>query len=92
MNALARNSNPATSHAAASAISGSLPELEKKVFNAITSAGSLGMTLDEITQATGLDKVTASPRMRPLCNKGLVVENGTRPGRAGRNQTVWVVM
>lgn len=87
--AYARNTDPATSLMAAQAVTPKLPELERKVLEAL-KANPEGLTLDELTYATGLEKVTASPRLRPLCDKGLVIETDERrPGRSGRPQTVW---
>ena len=59
----------------------------------LAHAGARGMTVDELVEATGMDKVTVSPRLRPLCNKNEVCElrGETRPGKSGRRQTVWVL-
>lgn len=49
-----------------------------------------GMTIDELTDATGAQKVSLSPRMKPLETQGLVRRaDFTRKGRAGVSQTVW---
>lgn len=66
-------------------------ELERMVLRELFRRAE-GATIDELTQAIGRDKVALSPRLRPLCNRGLVRENGKRPGRSGRSQTVWVAV
>lgn len=86
--ALARSTDPETSHAAADSVQ--LTSLESVVFTALLQCGENGATLDELVQKLGMDKVTVSPRLRPLCRKGHAVANGKRLGSAGRQQTVWV--
>lgn len=89
--ALARAADPGTSHRAAASLSAELPELEALVMRTLAPAGERGMTLDEVCAATGLDKVTASPRFKPLEAKQLLRRaEKTRPGASGRQQTVWV--
>lgn len=94
--ALARRSDPPASHAAAASLEDVLPRLEQAVLAAIRAAGERGATLDEIVSATGIEKVTASPRIRPLIDKGWVGwrlgPSGkplTRPGKSNRGQTIW---
>jgi DNA-binding MarR family transcriptional regulator len=87
MNALARATDPGTSHDAAQSVSATV--LEAQVLRAIRDSGDRGATLDEIMERTGLEKVTASPRAKPLEGKGLIVRAGKRPGLSGRAQTVW---
>lgn len=67
--AIARATDPRTSHQAAVAITPDLPELEAAVLHALRAAGAAGMTLDQICDATGLDKVTASPRLRSVAER-----------------------
>lgn len=90
--ALARKKDPLTSHDAALSLDEALPTLEARVLRALENAGDFGATIDELVDALGdLDKVTISPRLRPLCNKGLVRDLGAqRKGKSGRFQTVWV--
>jgi uncharacterized membrane protein len=91
--AMARRNDPSTSHAAAQSVTPDLPELEATVLHALRRSGESGKTLDEICDATGLDKVTASPRLRPLVRKGFVREaDFTRPGKSNRQQTVWIAI
>jgi predicted transcriptional regulator len=85
--AFARASDPYTSHEAAAEVP--VTRLEAIVLEAIR-ASAIGRTIDELVDATGLDKVSISPRLRPLCNKGCIVESThTRPGRSGKQQIVW---
>jgi hypothetical protein len=81
--AFARSGDPETSKDAARSLDGQVTYL-------VRDAGVRGRTLDELIDATGLDKVTVSPRLRPLCNKDLVREGAKRPGKSGRGQTVWI--
>lgn len=87
--AYARLTDPETSHEAAQAIEPHLGRLESIVLAAIRQAPD-GMTIDELAAATGLDKVTVSPRIKPLCKKGFIYTNGDRrPGRSGKSGLIW---
>lgn len=89
--AYARKTDPGTSHAAAASVEPELNELEGKALDALLLAGARGMTLDELVLHTGLDKVTVSPRLKPLRIKGKVRDPiDRRPGNSGRPQSVWV--
>jgi DNA-binding MarR family transcriptional regulator len=92
MKAFARRADPETSHEAAASVESALPQLEAIVLAVIRRSRQQGQTLDQLIDATGIDKVTLSPRLRPLCAKGFVVEMGKRPGKSGRSQTVWVAV
>lgn len=87
--ALARRTDPETSHAAAATVP--VTELEAIVLDQIRRAEPYGMTIDELVAMTGLPKVSLSPRLRPLFNKGLVTTCGKRKGDSGRMQIVWIV-
>lgn len=85
-----RSTDPSTSREAAAFVSDHLPNLENVVFGAVKRAKKRGMTLSELIEALGLDKVTISPRLRPLAEKGLIFASSERRmGKSGRNQTVW---
>lgn len=89
--AFARATDLQTSHDAARSLEPVLPELEWLVLRTIREAKTRGKTLDEIATETGLEKVTVSPRLRPLWRKNMVIEaDFKRPGRSGRQQTVWL--
>jgi predicted transcriptional regulator len=91
--AFARHSDPATSKEAAASVIVHLPALEGSVLHCIRGSAKIGMTIDELVEELKLDKVTLSPRLRPLVRKGLIQESGfTRPGRSGREQTVWTAV
>lgn len=60
------------------------------VLEVIRSAGSRGMTDEEMQLATGLNPSTQRPRRIDLCNSGLVVDGGKkRLTRSLRPATVW---
>lgn len=86
----ARRSDPQTSHDAAASMGEALPNLEGLVLAQVRQAGDHGVTLDELCDALSIDKVTISPRLRPLCDKALVKASGKRPGKSRRAQTIWV--
>lgn len=89
--AFARRSDPGTSHEAAKSLDGSVTDLEEHVLIALRAHHPFGMILDELVDWIGLDKVTISPRLKPLCKKGLVTTCGKRPGKSGRGQTIWIL-
>ena len=83
-----RRHDPETSVDAAWSVDAT--QLEHVVLDVVQAAGEWGATLDDIIRATGLDKVTVSPRLRPLVRKGFVIAtNRRRPGLSGRGQIVW---
>ncbi len=75
--ALARTGDPITSHAAADFVTPHLTNLEQKVLQALEDS-RYGLTTKQIAEKTGIDRVTVSPRMKPLKNKGLVVRTESR--------------
>jgi hypothetical protein len=85
----ARRSDPRTSWDAAASIS--VTVLERRVFQALCDCPR-GAILDELIDMTGLQKVTVSPRLKPLESKGKIKRIGKRPGKAKRQQTVWSVV
>ncbi len=92
--ALARSSDPATSYAAAEKVKPKISHLEKMVYEAIVSAGPHGSTWNEISQRTGIDKASISPRFKPLRKKGLIeakIAFYDTPRVDTRNgQTIWL--
>lgn len=91
-NAVARHSDPETSQDAARSVEGSeATRMEAKVVATLQQTYS-GMTTHEIAQYTGLSLVSVSPRIRPLCRKGLIEDSGERRmGASGRTSIVWRV-
>jgi len=86
--AYARSSDPSPSHDAAARVAPKVGALERRVVEALlaTPSGSGGLTVPEISAATGIDKWSISPRMKPLEGKGLVRRLSARRGGA----TVWL--
>jgi DNA-binding transcriptional ArsR family regulator len=93
--ARSRHTDPDTSHAAARSIEADVPRMELLVLNDLVQRGDHGGTWNEVSESTGLDRATVSPRFKPLREKGLVEmreRNGEvikRPGYSGRGQIVW---
>lgn len=77
MKGMTRNTDPDTSKDAAESIAPHVSRLESIVLNAIKNSKT-GLTTKEIAKKTRLERITVSPRVRPLCNKGLVEDSGTR--------------
>ncbi len=89
MSAIARHTDPSTSHEAARSVD--VPKLERAVLEALTAAPN-GATSTELANALDVPLVSVSPRLRPLANKGLVVASTMRRrGISGRAQIVWQV-
>jgi len=86
--AFARRTDPQTSRDAARSVQPELTNIESIVLKAIPFKPSNAI-LDEVVEATSLDKVTASPRFKPLEEKGMILRVGKRRGFAGRQQTSW---
>lgn len=81
-----RHADPETSQEAAESVDAS--KLEQVVLDCIKRRGP--SILDEVVSLTKLDKVTASPRFKPLEDAGKIARTGIkRPGKAGRPQTEW---
>lgn len=81
--ALARNSDPETSHAAAEHVD--TETLETRVLFALALFQEYGATTHQIAAYLGLSLVTISPRMAPLRRKGKVIDSGVRDN----GRTVW---
>ena len=82
---LCRNTDPATSKAAARNVN--VSRLESIVASVIQRWPE-GLTTKEIAEKTGLDRVTVSPRIKPLCNKGILKNSGNRRDKS----IVWVMI
>lgn len=95
--ALARKTDPETSHAAAKSLDDEhIARLEREVARAIQERGGRGATWDELHTLTGIDKASISPRFKPLRDKGIIEwrldgdgKPIKRPGWSGRGQIVW---
>jgi hypothetical protein len=87
----ARKTDPATSHEAAKLITPSLNKIEQVIYDALRSFLPGGATSDEIVEASGIQYRTVTPRLKPMCKKGFVVDSGgTKRGDSGRRQIIWV--
>lgn len=88
--AYARHSDPETSHDAAESVSGTQANrLERIIYETLLDHPD-GLMMHEICEKTQLVWNTASPRMKPLVNKGRVVDSGQRrEGPAGKLCIVW---
>lgn len=84
MSALARHTDPATSHDAAAAAH--VNRLQGIVLQWLYEQGPEGGTSRQCAEDTGIDRVALSPRFRPLEECGLIVRTDRRIGRSG----VWV--
>lgn len=86
--AFARSTDPQTSHDAARSVEPDLTNLEVTVLIAIPFEPENAI-LDEVIEATGIEKVSVAPRFKPLEQKGVIFRTGKRRGFAGRLQTSW---
>jgi hypothetical protein len=88
MSALARNTDPGTSFAAAASID--VTRLEGIILDKLKRYKSPGATTYELAEALGMSLVSVSPRMRPLVEKRQIVDTGFRVrGASGRHQIIW---
>lgn len=84
--ALARNTDPGTAHAAATAVAGSTAQkLQALVLQALEELGGEATTT-EISNHTGTQRRAISPRMKPLMRLGKVEDTG-RTRRAFEQMT-----
>lgn len=93
--ALARQTDPDTSHEAAASLGGTLcAKLARRVYAVIRSYGEAGCISDDLLKHPSLSDLTygtITPRYAQLMRKGLVADTGKRRmGVSGRNQRVMV--
>ena len=89
----ARKTDPVTSHEAAEAITPSLNKIEQGIYDALCSFLPKGATSDEISEASGIQYRTVTPRLKPMCKKGFVVDSGEhKRGDSGRRQIIWMAI
>lgn len=79
-----RRTDPATSRDAAQTVRSS--ELMARVETWMLSRGTRGGNSLEMAEDTGLDRVTLSPRFKPLEQAGVLIRTDERRGRS----QVWV--
>jgi hypothetical protein len=68
---LARDTDPVTSHNAAASVNAT--RLEAMVYQAVHSFGADGAIAEEIKLRLNMDYNSVTPRIRPLINKGLLI-------------------
>ena len=73
----ARRTDPITSHQAARRVEPGLDRLEALVLTWLREA-DLGATTKELSAILNLDRVTVSPRLKPLPRKGFIVASPER--------------
>lgn len=89
MTGLSRSTDPMTSVFAGLAVD--TQSIETAVYSFLLCRGKQGATTEEISDGLQLDRVTVSPRMRPLVNKGYVIESDIRrKGKSGKSSIVWI--
>lgn len=86
--AYARRSDPATSHAAAAQVKAQLERLCVATLQKFPE----GLTTLEIAELTNVQRVSISPRMKPLADKGLIRDSGKKRAINGRASIVWVAI
>jgi len=90
--ALARGADPDTSHAAANRLGlDYLTAVQRAVYEAIKAAEPRGLTTVEIARVTGIERITVSPRIRPLVDAGWLRDSKLRRIPPGHrvNSIVW---
>lgn len=90
---LARARDPVTSHAAGVAIAEVQDHLFDQIHSWLSLRGDEGGTSFEIADGTGIERVTISPRLKPMEKLGLVRRTDERRvGPSGRHSIVWVAL
>lgn len=84
--ALARGSDPATSHEAAASVDTS--KLAALIIGALEELGAPSTT-GEIAIRLGYPRDSISPRMKPLAKSGKVRPNGRKLNPSGRAALLW---
>jgi hypothetical protein len=80
-----------TSIAAADAIAPKCGRLQKLALDAILTRRALGRTVEETSQATGVDERSIQPRISELRVRRLIVDSGhRRRNSTGKRAIVWV--
>lgn len=87
----ARSTDPETSHIAAAMSAPNAASLQARYLAELRAVGNHGLTSRELSERTGIDRVTVSPELRPMARKGLVLDSGRkRLGPNGYPSIVWV--
>jgi hypothetical protein len=89
--ALARHSDPSTSHLAAALVN--VEDRERVILDALREVGSRGATCNELGAILQLPRDSVSPRMRPMVKKNWVKDSGMRRlTSANREAIVWTLI
>lgn len=87
--AWARTTDLETSHDAANAVRGiEAARLERKVLDALTEHAT-GLTSHELVSVTGIPYESVTPRIKPLRERGWILDSGLRRGER-RKSIVWI--
>lgn len=87
--ALARATDPATSHKAAAAIAPRTGTLKRVILEAFVTAGEEGLTAFEAAERVGIEPWQVSKRVSDLRKDGLIIQVGERTGANGRDRNVY---
>ena len=80
-----------TSLEAYDSIQDSCSAMEQRIYDAVKAAGNTGMTLEEISNNTGIKLQTVCGRRLKLEQLGYLADTGTRrQNESGRSAKVWV--
>ena len=88
--ALARRTDPLTSHIAAANVSSKVTNLEKQVLHYLRLYGA--MTSHELSVKSGISLWSLTPRLKPLEKKGMIERRGVKTNAltgSKRPLTVW---
>ena len=93
--AFARRGDPDSSKEAAVSVEAALPHLQQLVLDALKAMGTA--TCEEVSDRVELERVTISPRFKPMEKAGLIErvrdpitgKQQTRPGKSGRPGGIW---
>lgn len=76
---------------AAAAMNLHLGRVQQLVADTVEAAGARGMTPEELSEATGLERTTVQPRTSELRAKGILRDSGQRRlNRSRKRAIVWV--
>lgn len=93
MSALARSTDPATSHQAAFTFDAVAETIQQRILAELRGLGRGGMTTHALAAVLSLELVTVSPRMKPLVTAGLVRDSGRRSDSpSGRARIIWEIV
>ncbi len=89
--AMARGSDPATSHGAARRAALRSGTVRSQIVNTVATAGPVGLTGEEIAERLGRAWNRISSSLTELGRQGWLRKDGTRPTSTGSEAAVWVL-